>query len=61
MAIDTQLGGAQHDLLRPDLRGWLLRGVAGGEYDLVFAAPPCSSFSVHCGTRCGCDRGRGRR
>ena len=45
-AIDTQLGGAQHDLLRPDLRGRLLRGVAGGEYDLVFAAPPCSSFSV---------------
>ena len=23
-----------------------MRGVVGGEYDLVFAAPPCSSFSV---------------
>ena len=44
--IDTRLGGAQHDVLRGDLGGRLVRGVVGGEYDLVFAAPPCSSFSV---------------
>ena len=45
-AIDTRLGGAEHDFTRADLRGRLLRGVAGGDFDVVFAAPPCSSFSV---------------
>ena len=44
--IDTRLGGASHDVLRGDLGRRLQRGVVAGEYDLVFAAPPCSSFSV---------------
>ena len=45
-AIDTRLGGARHDVLRGDLGERLVRGVAAGDYDVVFAAPPCSSFSV---------------
>ena len=44
--IDTRLGGASHDVLRGDLARRLQREVLAGEYDLVFAAPPCSSFSV---------------
>ena len=45
-AIDTKLGGAAHDVLRGGLAQRLLRAIAEGEYDAVFAAPPCSSFSV---------------
>ena len=45
-AIDTRLGGARHDVLSGGLGQLLLRAVARGDYDVVFLAPPCSSFSV---------------
>ena len=45
-AIDTKLGGSAHDVLRSDVRQALLFRLAAGEFDAVFIAPPCSSFSI---------------
>ena len=45
-AIDTKLGGGEHDVLRNPLSDSLLHRIEQGEFDAVFAAPPCSSFSV---------------
>ena len=45
-AIDTRLGGAGHDVLRGGLGQLLLQATVRGDYDAVFLAPPCSSFSV---------------
>ena len=45
-AVDTQIGGAAHDVLRPEVARWLLDRAAAGEWDAVFIATPCSSYSV---------------
>ena len=45
-AIDTKLGGAEHNVLRPAVGGALLRRVQRGDFDAVFLATPCSSYSV---------------
>ena len=44
--IDTKVGGVGHDVRRPHVGGRILDRVRRGDYDLVFAAPPCESFSV---------------
>ena len=44
--IDTKVGGSEHDVRRAGVGGRLLERVRRGDYDLVFAAPPCESFSV---------------
>ena len=44
-AIDTKIGGASHDVLGP-LGTTLQRRILTREFDAVFLAPPCSSFSV---------------
>ena len=46
LALDTKLGGVTHDVLRPELADLILQLVASGAFDAIFAAPPCSSFSV---------------
>ena len=45
-AIDTKLGGGEHNVLQHRLSATLLYRIETGEFDAVFAAPPCSSFSV---------------
>ena len=45
-AIDTRLGGAAHDVQRGGLGRRLEQAVLRGDFDVVFLAPPCSSFSV---------------
>ena len=45
-AVDTKVGGTAHDVLRPSVGGELLARVRRGEYDAVFIATPCESFSV---------------
>ena len=47
-AIDTKLGGHAHDVLGP-LGDDLHRRILTRQFDTVFLAPPCSSFSVHHG------------
>eukprot|EP00965_Chrysotila_dentata_P032495 1082789-Pleurochrysis_carterae.AAC.1 len=44
--VDIAQGGADHDVLRSEVADTLLRRVRQGRYTAVFAAPPCSSFSV---------------
>lgn len=44
--VDTKVGGSDHDVRRAGVGGRLLERVRRGDYDLVFAAPPCESFSV---------------
>ena len=46
VAVDTKLGGAGHNVLHPDVGDALLRRVRRGEFDAVFLATPCSSYSV---------------
>ena len=46
-AIDTKLGGAAHDVLRSSVGGPILQRIRAGEFDSVFVATPCSSYSVH--------------
>ena len=46
-AIDTKIGGASHDVLRSSVGRPLLDRVRGGQFDAVFIATPCSSYSVH--------------
>ena len=46
-AIDTKIGGSAHDVLRSSVGQPLLDRVRGGEFDAVFIATPCSSYSVH--------------
>ena len=46
IAVDTKLGGRQHDVRRSAVGDKLLGRVLRGEFDFVFAAPPCESFSV---------------
>ena len=45
-AIDTKLGGGAHDVLRNAVAEPILHSVGAGEYDAVFIATPCSSYSV---------------
>ena len=45
-AIDTKLGGPAHDVLRGQVGLPLLQRVRGAEFDAVFIATPCSSYSV---------------
>ena len=39
-------GGDYHDLLNDDFFTYLLGLVKAGQFDAVFAAPPCSTYSV---------------
>ena len=44
--VDTKVGGDAHDVLRQDVGGRLIARTRRGEYDVVFIATPCESFSV---------------
>ena len=44
--VDTKVGGAEHDVRRDGIGRRLIERVRRGDYDVVFAAPPCESFSV---------------
>ena len=44
--VDTKVGGAEHDVRRLGVGRRLIDRVRRGDYDIVFAAPPCESFSV---------------
>ena len=44
--VDTKVGGAAHDVLRQDVGRRLVARTRRGEYDVVFIATPCESFSV---------------
>lgn len=44
--VDVAQGGAAHDLTDANARAALIASIAAGEYDAVFASPPCKSFSV---------------
>ena len=46
VAIDTKVGGASHDVLRAGVGMPLLTRIQALEFDCVFAATPCSSYSV---------------
>ena len=43
--VDTALGGPTHDVLG-SIGDVLVAAIASGEYDLIFLAPPCQSYSV---------------
>lgn len=45
-AIDSKIGGRAHDVTQPEVRQALLAQARAGHFHLVFAAPPCKSFSV---------------
>ena len=45
-AYDTKAGGARHDVLRGGLGRTLEARVRRGEFDMVFIATPCASYSV---------------
>ena len=44
--IDVKVGGAEHDLTRPDVRSAILTRVEHGEFRAIFMGTPCESFSV---------------
>ena len=44
--IDTKVGGHRHDVLLPPVADALVAAVAAGQYDFIFIATPCSSYSV---------------
>lgn len=44
--IDTKVGGGEHDVRQPRVGDRVIERVRRGDYDVVFAAPPCESFSV---------------
>ena len=44
--VDTKQGGARHDVLRGEVGDALLRRVRRREFDQVFIATPCASYSV---------------
>ena len=46
VAIDTKVGGASHDVLRASVGMPLLTRIQSAEFDCVFVATPCSSYSV---------------
>ena len=45
-ALDTKLGGSAHDVLRAGVGIPLLQRIRAAEFDCVFIATPCSSYSV---------------
>ena len=45
-AVDTKQGGARHDVLRSEVGDALLRRVRRREFDAVFIATPCASYSI---------------
>ena len=44
--VDTKVGGSEHDVRQPRVGQRLIDRVRRGDYDVVFAAPPCESYSV---------------
>ena len=46
LAMDTKLMGAAHDVLRASVAEPLIHRVRAAEFDAVFLATPCSSYSV---------------
>ena len=44
--VDTKIGGLAHDVTYTEVANGWIRRIAAGEYDVVFVAPPCSSYSV---------------
>lgn len=46
VCIDTKAGGVAHDVTRPEVAARLMGRVQAGEFAVVFAAPPCQSYSV---------------
>ena len=44
--VDTKVGGDAHDVLRQDVGARLIARTRRGEYDMVFIATPCESYSV---------------
>ena len=51
--IDVEIDACKHDLTDDYNFGNILRRIKAGEFDAVFMAPPCSSFSVARGARPG--------
>ena len=45
-AVDTLIGGAQHDLTDDAVAGDYIRRIRAGHYSLVALGTPCSSYSV---------------
>ena len=46
VALDTKVGGRQHDVTRADVRAAVEAQIRGGEFDAVFLGTPCESVSV---------------
>ena len=44
--VDTKVGGADHDLTRTEVVDALVTRVRRGEFEFVFMATPCESYSV---------------
>ena len=51
VAYDTRLGGADHDVTDGVVGPALIARIAANEFDAVFLAPPCSTFSIRRRTR----------
>ena len=45
-AIDSKIGGHNHDVGREAVAAHLVRLIEAGHFDAVFLAPPCRSFSI---------------
>ena len=45
-AVDTKVGGHDHDVSVPAVADALVSATASGRYDFIFIATPCSSYSV---------------
>jgi len=46
VAVDTKIGGADHDALRSSVRARIEEWLRSGTVAVIFMAPPCESFSV---------------
>ena len=46
VTIDTEIGGAAHDLTNEEVLQDLLDRIAAGEFHAIVLAPPCGTFSV---------------
>lgn len=46
LEIDTKIGGAAHDVTRDEIQAELITRARAGEFQFMFAAPPCQSYSV---------------
>ena len=45
-AVDTKVGGVDHDVLRPEVGEALIARTRRGDFDAVFIATPCESYSI---------------